>query len=113
MGDHEQEHLAAAAPVGASAHRVAEVSLDHAEDRLDLPALAEVNLFAMLEQTLHPATIFSAGWPARGSASLGRDQRRDALGVAQQWVVCLAVVAGVAEQAQQRHAATNLGPPQC
>ena len=41
--------------------RVAEVALDHAEDRLDLPALAEVNMFAMFEQSLHPPTVTSLG----------------------------------------------------
>ncbi|MFA9480037.1 hypothetical protein ACERK3_17300 [Phycisphaerales bacterium AB-hyl4] len=59
VGKYEQQQLAALTPVPPSGNGMPQVALDHAEDRLDLPVLAEVNALVVAEQPLHQSTVAS------------------------------------------------------
>ena len=68
VGGYEQRVRATLAPVTLGGDRVAEVAFDHGEDRLDLPALAEVQAMPITKQFLHQSAVFAPRWPERWSA---------------------------------------------
>src|SRR5687768_9435500 len=90
---HLQHHLLALGCERARADGGAEVALDHADRRLDLPALAE----AVIAVALHPPTVRAGGGLGAGAADAGGNHAAHAAAVTREAVIRLAVVAGVGQ----------------
>ncbi|QNN24378.1 hypothetical protein HED60_19570 [Planctomycetales bacterium ZRK34] len=63
MRDGEQEQFSGLGVIAAGGQGVVDVAFDHAEDGLDLPALAEVQTLAVGagQQALHEAAVLAGG----------------------------------------------------
>lgn len=73
-----QEDVAVLGVVAARGDGVAQVSLEHAHDGFDLPALAVVCAFDVFEKPLHQSAVLAFGGFGCGSAGLGWDDAGDA-----------------------------------
>jgi len=100
VGQEAEGDLAVLAMIGAGGESGAEVAFDHAEDRLDLPALA---VGFLGESSAHQTTVMAVDWPrsavfAGPSTFGGRDDAADAQALTAPPVEALGLVAGVAEE---------------
>ncbi len=83
--------------------RLAESSLDHADDRFDLPALAVLSAFRRaFEVGTHLAAVRGGRWLVGGTADQRRNERAKAVVVPRMTMDPLGVVAGVCHEGAER-----------